>query len=90
MGDFPRQQHAGGLGEDLAEDHPGHDGSIGKMSLKEEFIALYGIVGNGLFFPFFRVVQKEHRLPVGKDLFDFFSVHGYLRSRNSSVPYSTT
>lgn len=78
------QQHGACLSHHLAEDDARHHGVLGKVALQEKFIAThmvsaYGIVyliticiGHG--FSFYRV-DEQHRVAVGEEGLDLFSVH---------------
>ena len=68
-------QYAGGLSQDLTEDHARNDGMIGKMSLEEEFVTADGIMSDGSSLPVLHIVKEQHMIPVRQYRHDFFSVH---------------
>lgn len=71
-----RHQHTGGLRRHLAKDHTRDDRVVGEMPLQEKFVAADGVLARrGAVFVFIRLVQKEHGLTVGEDLFNLFSIH---------------
>ena len=81
------QKYAGGLRQDLTEDHARNDGILGKMSLQEELVTANSILSDGSAFPVLCSVHNSLRSDPEKLS---SSLNSYLRIRNSSVPYSTT
>ena len=67
-------QYAGGLSQDLTEDHARNDGIAGKMSPQEELVPANSILSDGSAFSVFHYVKEQHVIPVRQYRHDFFSV----------------
>ena len=69
------QKNAGGLSQNLTEDHARDDGIAGKMALQKEFASPDRIMADGSPFPVFHIVKEHHMIPVRQYCHDLFSVH---------------
>ena len=80
-------EDAGGLRQHLAEDDAGHHGVAGKMPLEEPLLRTDVALAVGFAVHQLALVDEEHIVPMGQNLFEFFLVHACsFLMRNSTWP----